>query len=179
MRWNTRIAILTALGCVIAALCYFRVFQPGPSYSSIPIDSAEPAADPFEFVLANRNLLNHKLGQPTEAKPKASEPAARITAPPAPKKEAKLKPILPKKVDLPTEPAPVKRVVVQVPVKKEVAKPRRRTYTVKSGDSLWRIARDQLGDASRHLELAELNKATLGGNPNSLKLGQKIILPTK
>jgi nucleoid-associated protein YgaU len=171
---------------MIAAVCYFRVFQPGPSYSSIPIDSAETAADPFELVLANRNLLNlnSTLDGPAKVEPKISEPTTRITPPLAPRVEPKnedkfIKPILPKKVDLPSEPAPPKRVVVKVPIKKEVVKPRRRTYTVKSGDSLWRIARDQLGDASRHLELVELNKATLGGNPNSLKLGQKIILPPK
>ena len=184
MRWNTRIAILAALGCVIAAVYYFRVFQPGPSYSSIPIDSAEPAADPFELVLVNRNRSNPKLDGAAKVEPKISEPTTRIILPLAPKVEPKnedkfIKPAPPKKVDLPSEPAPPKRVVVKVPVKKEVVKPRRRTYTVKSGDSLWRIARDQLGDASRHLELAELNKATLGGNPNSLKLGQKIILPPK
>ena len=76
--------------------------------------------------------------------------------------------------------APVTSVVVKVPIKKSVVvKPKPRIYTVKSGDSLWTIARDQLGDASRHLELAELNKDTLGGNSDSLMLGQKIKLPPK
>ena len=176
MRWNTRIAILAGVGCVIAAVCYFRVFQPGASYSAIRINSEEPAADPFELVLANRNLLNLESDKLTEA-----GPGGRITVPSAPKVESKkeAKPAPPKKVDVPKEPTPVKRVMVKVPVKKEVAKPQRRIYTVKSGDSLWRIARDQLSDASRHLELAELNKTALGGNPNNLKLGQKIILPPK
>ncbi len=57
--------------------------------------------------------------------------------------------------------------------------PAGRIYTVKEGDSLWRIARDQLGDASRHPELAKLNEAVLDGDPDNLKPGQKIILPPK
>ena len=89
---------------MIAAVFYFRVFQPGSSYSSIRIDSEEPAADPFELVLVNQNRLNPKLDKLAETEPKISEP--------------------------------VERVVVKVLVKKEVAKPQRRTYTVKSGDSL-------------------------------------------
>lgn len=169
MRWNTRIAILAGLACVNAAVFYFRVFQPGPPHSAIIIDSAEPPTDPFELVVANQ------LRSTSETGPRFSEPSERIATPLAPrvKQQQEAKPTLPKKV--PQITAPTKSVVITVPI----AKPKPRVYTVKSGDSLWRIARDQLGDASRHLELAELNKATLGGNSDSLKLGQKIILPPK
>ncbi len=159
MRWNTRIAILAGVGCVIAAVLYFRVFQPGRSYSAIAIDFQEPPADPFELVMANRS----NSGRAKSAGPKV--------------KQEQAKPILPKKV--PEGPAPVKRVVMEVRAKGEAAKPQRRIYTVKPGDSLWRIARDQLGDASRHLELAKLNEAVLDGDPDNLKPGQKIILPPK
>lgn len=44
-------------------------------------------------------------------------------------------------------------------------------YIVKSGDNYWSIARDQLGDASRYRELAELN----GGD--DLMPGDRIVLP--
>ncbi len=140
---------------MIAAVFYFRIFQPGQSYSPIPIDFQEPPADPFE-----------------------ADPSGRIAAPSAPKvKLEQAKPILPKKVL--QRPAPVKRVVMEVQAKREPAKPQPRIYTVKPGDSLWRIARDQLGDASRHLELAKLNEAVLDGDADSLKPGQIIILPPK
>ena len=179
MRWNTRIATLAGVGCVIAAVLYFRIFQPGQSYSAIRIDFEEPAADPFELVLANRsNSGQDKLDEPAETGPKISEPSGRIAAPSPPEvKQEQAKPILAKKV--PEGPAPVKRVVVEVRAKGEAAKPQGRVYTVKAGDSLWRIARDQLGDASRHLELAKLNEAALGGDPDNLKPGQTIILPPK
>ena len=169
---------------MIAAVFYFRVFQPGPPNTVIQIDSEEQPADPFKFVLANRsNPERNKLAKLGETEPKTSGPSKPIAvaAMSAPKpKQEKADPIPAKKVDVPVkDPAPVKPVVVKVSLKSEVAKPKQRIYTVKSGDSLWRIARDQLGDGSRHLELAKLNEATLGGNPDSLKLGQKIILPAK
>ncbi len=169
---------------MIAAVFYFRVFQPGPPNAVIQIDSEEQPADPFKLVWANRsNSGQNKLANLGETEPKTSEPskpiAVAVVSVPKPKQE-KADPIPAKKVDVPVkDPAPVKPVVVNIPLKREVVKPKQRIYTVKSGDSLWRIARDQLGDGSRHLELAKLNKATLGGNPDSLKLGQKIILPAK
>ncbi len=165
---------------MIAAVLYFRIFQPGQSYSAIRIDFEERAMDPFELVLANRSHSGQdKLDELAETGPRISEPSGRISAPSAPKvKQEEAKPILPKKV--PQRPAPVKRVVMEVRAKsEETAKPQRRIYTVKRGDSLWRIARDQLGDASRHLELAKLNEAVLDGDPDNLKPGQKIILPPK
>ncbi len=182
MRWNTRIAILAGFACVIAAVFYFRVFQPGPPNAVIHIDPEEQPADPFEFVLANRSKPEQKkLANLGETEARISEPSKPIAASSAPKpKQKKADPIPVKKVDVPPkDPAPIKPVAVKVLAKREVAKPKQRIYTVKSGDSLWRIARDQLGDASRHPELAKLNDIALDGDSNNLKLGQKIILPLK
>lgn len=39
-------------------------------------------------------------------------------------------------------------------------KPQAKTYTVKSGDSFWRIAQQQLGNGSRYDEVATLNGMT-------------------
>jgi len=47
-------------------------------------------------------------------------------------------------------------------------------YIVKSGDTLWAIAKKFLNDGSRYTELAELNNIS---NPNLIYVGQKIILP--
>lgn len=57
--------------------------------------------------------------------------------------------------------------------------PAARTYRVKAGDSLYVIAKDVLGDAARWGELFELNKQTLGNDPNRLKVGQTLTLPPK
>jgi len=53
------------------------------------------------------------------------------------------------------------------------------TYTVKSGDSLWKIAQNTLGDGNRWREIYELNKDTVGSNPNLIYPGQVYNLPAK
>lgn len=54
-----------------------------------------------------------------------------------------------------------------------------RTYTVKRGDSFYKIARDQLGDANRWRELLQLNSALVHGDPKRLQIGHVIVLPGK
>lgn len=48
-----------------------------------------------------------------------------------------------------------------------------KTYTVKSGDTLWRICARELGDGSRYPEIAKLNGIP---NPNLINVGQVIKL---
>jgi nucleoid-associated protein YgaU len=50
------------------------------------------------------------------------------------------------------------------------------TYTVKSGDSLFKIAQRLLGNGDRWREIYEKNKATIGANPNLIKPGQKLVI---
>ncbi len=52
-----------------------------------------------------------------------------------------------------------------------------RMYTVKSGDSFYSIARDELGDAAQWQKLFELNKAVVKGDARKLQIGQVIQLP--
>lgn len=49
-----------------------------------------------------------------------------------------------------------------------------KTYIVKSGDSLWTIAKSQYGDGSKHDLIAKANPSM---NPNALKVGTKLIIP--
>lgn len=53
----------------------------------------------------------------------------------------------------------------------------RRTYTVQEGDTLFDIAKYQLGKASRWAELYDLNRDQLGASINYLKPGMKLELP--
>lgn len=54
-----------------------------------------------------------------------------------------------------------------------------RTYRVKSGDSFYKIAERELGDASRWKELFELNRDLVRGNPKHLRINQVISLPPR
>ncbi len=51
-------------------------------------------------------------------------------------------------------------------------------YVVRDGDSLWRIAAAQLGDATKWTEIARLNAGTLD-DEDSLSIGMRLRLPTR
>lgn len=51
-----------------------------------------------------------------------------------------------------------------------------KTYTVKSGDTLWNIAKRYLGNGSRYTEIFNLNKDKIK-NPNRIYVGQVLVLP--
>lgn len=53
-----------------------------------------------------------------------------------------------------------------------------KTYTVKSGDSLSKIAKLELGNSSKWQSIYNLNKTTIGKDPNKIKPGQKLVMPS-
>lgn len=57
------------------------------------------------------------------------------------------------------------------------AKPAGDTYTVKSGDSLSKIAKAHYGDAMKWKQVYEANKALIGNNPDMIHPGQELTLP--
>jgi LysM repeat protein len=57
------------------------------------------------------------------------------------------------------------------------AQPAERTYTVKSGDTLSRIAKEMLGDANAYMDIFDANKDQLT-DPNQIKPGQVLKIPT-
>ncbi|MFC5731530.1 MULTISPECIES: LysM peptidoglycan-binding domain-containing protein [Nocardioides] len=50
-------------------------------------------------------------------------------------------------------------------------------YTVKRGDTLWKIAEERLGDGTRYVELVALNEALLDGRPDFLLPGTILRVP--
>lgn len=50
-------------------------------------------------------------------------------------------------------------------------------YTVRSGDNLWNIARDNLGSGNRWTEIYDLNSEIIGNNPNLIFSGSELHLP--
>jgi len=71
------------------------------------------------------------------------------------------------------------RKVVRKPVTPQTATPAKqhRTYRVQAGDSFYRIARDQLGDAGRWRELLAMNDTLVHGDPTRLQVGHVVLLP--
>lgn len=51
-----------------------------------------------------------------------------------------------------------------------------RTYTVKSGDSLWKISEEMYGNGSKYMAIFEANKGLLE-NPDKIFPGQELVIP--
>ncbi len=52
------------------------------------------------------------------------------------------------------------------------------SYTVVSGDSLSKIAKNHYGDAAQWHQIYEANKAIIGSNPDHIEVGQELTLPS-
>ncbi len=72
-------------------------------------------------------------------------------------------------------PKPAASAPAPAPVQ-AVPPPAPKTYTVKSGDTLSRIAKDHLGSANAYMKIFELNKDQLT-DPDKIKPGQVLKLP--
>jgi len=66
---------------------------------------------------------------------------------------------------------------VEEPIESEI-KVSTREYTIKKGDTLWKIAEHELGKGHRWKYIYELNKGVIK-NPNKLKAGKKILIPVE
>ena len=83
-----------------------------------------------------------------------------------------------KTVQITPSPAPSQpaTATVEPPPRETTNAPKAASYTVKSGDCLWNIAKKQLGDGSRWKEIYELNKDKIK-NPNLIYSGQSLTMP--
>ncbi|MCR6033638.1 LysM peptidoglycan-binding domain-containing protein [Nocardioides sp. zg-579] len=59
----------------------------------------------------------------------------------------------------------------------QAVQPATERYTVRRGDSLWKIAEDRLGDGTRYVELVALNETVLDGRPDFLLPGTVLKVP--
>lgn len=53
-----------------------------------------------------------------------------------------------------------------------------KTYTVKSGDSLSKIAKMELGNSAKWQQIYKANQKTIGKDPNKIKPGMKLVMPS-
>lgn len=74
-------------------------------------------------------------------------------------------------------PATKPTATVEPPKRETSQAPKQSTYTVKSGDCLWNIAKKYLGDGSRYNEIYNLNKDKIK-NANLIYAGQVLTLPS-
>lgn len=75
-------------------------------------------------------------------------------------------------------PAATPTATLQSAPRETASAPKATTYTVKSGDCLWNIAKKLLGDGSRYMEIYDLNKDKIQ-NPNLIYAGQVLTLPSR
>jgi nucleoid-associated protein YgaU len=68
-------------------------------------------------------------------------------------------------------------VETQAEVQVQAVQPQTERYTVKRGDSLWKIAEERLGDGTRYVELVALNETVLDGRPDFLLPGTVLKVP--
>lgn len=57
-------------------------------------------------------------------------------------------------------------------------KPVLKVYVVKSGDSLWKIAKLQLGNGAKWKQIYDANRSVIGPNPNLIQSGQQLVMPS-
>jgi nucleoid-associated protein YgaU len=102
-------------------------------------------------------------------------PAATVFLPQLKAEAAVTATPLPDAAPLAAEPAASELTTHHVESTKE--EPTTERYTVKRGDSLWKIAEERLGDGTRYVELVELNEAVLNGRPGFLLPGTVLKVP--
>ncbi len=158
----------------VAAIYHFRRFL------LLENESREAPKVKQLIVTAEREIIRDLPGEPyseyldslslreenERLKREISDLQARIGLPLNVKKSQILKQNKPKMAIQPPSPS----------IRKKTESERPRTYVVKQGDSLYAISRKLYGDSSHIDRIFQANRQSLASK-NSLKLGQKLIIP--
>jgi nucleoid-associated protein YgaU len=104
------------------------------------------------------------------AEPTQPEQPAEPVQPTQPEQPAE--PVQPTQPEQPAEPVQP----TQPEQTTQPEQPTQKTYVVKKGDSLWKIAKNELGSGVKWTVIYELNKDTIQ-NPNRIYVGQVLALP--
>ena len=83
---------------------------------------------------------------------------------------------IPKVETVKVKPSKTTKKVVKPSTSRPAKKVTSKTYTVKSGDSLSKIAQKQTGKASNWQAIYNQNKSVIGGNPHRIYPGQKLVI---
>ncbi len=114
-------------------------------------------------------MLEAAKKEAAEAKARAAEAKAEKTGEAAAEAKAK--------VEAAKREAQLRAAQERAAKARELAAAKKRTYVVQSGDSLSKIAKEELGDASRWPEIFELNKDKIE-DPNLIHPGQELKMPS-
>lgn len=76
----------------------------------------------------------------------------------------------------PATPSAPATATVEPPARETASAPKTSSYTVKSGDCLWNIAKQYCGNGADYTKIYELNKDKIK-NPNLIYPGQVLVLP--
>ncbi|MGZ9932138.1 LysM peptidoglycan-binding domain-containing protein [Streptomyces sp. NC-S4] len=111
---------------------------------------------------------------PTSAAHKAVPAPPRPTVMPKPGASSAA---APGAMHTPTPHSAAHKAVPAAPTRGPGATAKQRTYTVKPGDTLPGIARDELGNEARWRELYAMNRGAVGSNPDLVRPGTVLTLP--
>ncbi|MBT2478738.1 LysM peptidoglycan-binding domain-containing protein [Streptomyces sp. ISL-94] len=150
------------------------------------IEQQAPAARPADAAPATRGAAERMAAaappKPAHAAPAKPTPAsaAHKAVPATPKPAAMPKPgepasAAPGAAHTPTPASAAHKAVPAAP--KPAATAKRRTYTVRPGDSLSAIARRELGNEGRWRELYAINQGVIGSHPDLIRPGMVLTLP--
>lgn len=156
---------------------------PAPADEAAPAAEAEAPATAEEEateapVTGDQDVVSEPVApveEPATDAPAAPEPTEAPAAPEAaPTEEAETAPAeeaAPVDEAAPAETAPA---ATEEAAPAEAA-PAPRTHTVVSGDNLWTLAEEYLGDGARFADIVTANPEI--GNPNRLRIGQELTIP--
>jgi len=119
-------------------------------------------------VLITVICLGAAIGCQRKAKPE-------LAAVPPPAEPVQVQPYQADPVQFaPVAPAPVAEPVYAAPAPVAAPAPSHASYTIKKGDSYWKIAERHYGNGLRWTDIAEANP---GIDPKKLPVGKSIVLP--